>query len=299
MQGRTTDPGDTRVHTASEARLDALLPAEMASKAADIGVRKAAMGVVPTFVLAILAGAFIALGAAFATTVAAGATGLLPFGIVRLVAGVAFSLGLILVIVGGAELFTGNNLLAMAWAAGRISVASIVRNWAIVYAGNLVGAVGTAVLVVVAGQYLFGDGAVGAVALSTAAAKAGLDPLRAFVLGMLCNGLVCLAVWLTYSARTTTDRILAIVPPISAFVAMGFEHSVANMYFIPIGILIRFLAPGSFWGAIGRGPDDYTGLDAAGLIGNLVPVTLGNIVGGTVLVAAVYWLVYLRDHGRG
>jgi formate/nitrite transporter len=299
MQGRTTDPGDTRVHTASEARLDALLPAEMASKAADIGVRKAAMGVVPTFVLAILAGAFIALGAAFATTVAAGATGLLPFGIVRLVAGVAFSLGLILVIVGGAELFTGNNLLAMAWAAGRISVASIVRNWAIVYAGNLVGAVGTAVLVVVAGQYLFGDGAVGAVALSTAAAKAGLDPLRAFVLGILCNGLVCLAVWLTYSARTTTDRILAIVPPISAFVAMGFEHSVANMYFIPIGILIRFLAPGSFWGAIGRGPDDYTGLDAAGLIGNLVPVTLGNIVGGTVLVAAVYWLVYLRDHGRG
>jgi formate/nitrite transporter len=299
MQGRTSDPGDPRVHTATEARLDALLPAEMASKAADIGVRKAAMGVVPTFVLAILAGAFIALGAAFATTVAAGAAGILPFGIVRLAAGVAFSLGLILVIVGGAELFTGNNLLAMAWAAGRISVASIVRNWAIVYAGNLVGAVGTAVLVVVAGQYLFGDGAVGAVALSTATAKAGLDPLRAFVLGILCNGLVCLAVWLTYSARTTTDRILAIVPPIAAFVAMGFEHSVANMYFIPVGILIRAAAPDSFWTSIGGARDGYLGLDAAGLIGNLVPVTLGNIVGGTVLVAAVYWLVYLRDHGRG
>jgi formate/nitrite transporter len=299
MQGRTSDPGDPRVHTATEARLDALLPAEMASKAADIGVRKAAMGVVPTFVLAILAGAFIALGAAFATTVAAGAAGILPFGIVRLAAGVAFSLGLILVIVGGAELFTGNNLLAMAWAAGRISVASIVRNWAIVYAGNLVGAVGTAVLVVVAGQYLFGDGAVGAVALSTATAKAGLDPLRAFVLGILCNGLVCLAVWLTYSARTTTDRILAIVPPIAAFVAMGFEHSVANMYFIPVGILIRAAAPDSFWTSIGGARDDYPGLDAAGLIGNLVPVTLGNIVGGTVLVAAVYWLVYLRDHSRG
>jgi formate/nitrite transporter len=299
MQGRTSDPGDPRVHTATEARLDALLPAEMASKAADIGVRKAAMGVVPTFVLAILAGAFIALGAAFATTVAAGAAGILPFGIVRLAAGVAFSLGLILVIVGGAELFTGNNLLAMAWAAGRISVASIVRNWAIVYAGNLVGAVGTAVLVVVAGQYLFGDGAVGAVALSTATAKAGLDPLRAFVLGILCNGLVCLAVWLTYSARTTTDRILAIVPPIAAFVAMGFEHSVANMYFIPVGILIRAAAPDSFWTSIGGARDGYLGLDAAGLIGNLVPVTLGNIVGGTVLVAAVYWLVYLRDHSRG
>ena len=293
-----THPADAPGPSATEARLDALLPAEMASKAADIGVRKAAMATVPMFVLAVLAGAFIALGAAFATTVAAGAAGELPYGIVRLVAGVAFSLGLILVIVGGAELFTGNNLLAMAWAARRIDGRSIVRNWAIVYAGNLVGAVGTAVLVVAAGQYLFGDGAVGATALATAAAKTGLDPLRAFVLGVLCNGLVCLAVWLTYSARTTTDRILAIVPPIAAFVAMGFEHSVANMYFIPVGILIRTVAPASFWESIGRTAADYPTVDAVGLVGNLVPVTLGNIVGGTVLVAAVYWLVYLRAANR-
>jgi formate transporter len=280
-------------------RLDALLPAEMAAKAAEIGIRKASMAFVPMFALAVLAGAFIALGAAFATTVSAGATGMLPYGIVRLVAGVAFSLGLILVIVGGAELFTGNNLLAMAWASRRISTRAIVRNWIIVYAGNLVGAVGTAILIVAAGQYRFGDAAVGSAALSTAAAKAGLDPLRAFVLGILCNGLVCLAVWLTYSARTTTDRILAIVPPIAAFVAMGFEHSVANMYFIPVGMLIRAVAPDAFWVSIGHSPADYPSLDWSGLAGNLVPVTLGNIVGGTILVAAVYWIVYLRDREGG
>jgi formate/nitrite transporter len=270
------------------------MPAEMAAKAAEIGVRKAATGVVPVFVLAILAGAFIALGAAFATTVSAGAAGVVPYGFVRLVAGLAFSLGLILVIVGGAELFTGNNLLAMAWASRRITTGAVVRNWVIVYAGNFIGAVGTAALVVAGEQYTFGGGSVGAVALATATAKVGYDPLQAFVLGILCNGLVCLAVWLTYSARTTTDRILAIVPPIAAFVAMGFEHSVANMYFIPVAMLVRAVAPESFWAAIEATPADYAALDWAGLAGNLVPVTLGNIVGGTVLVGAVYWLVYLR-----
>jgi formate transporter len=279
---------------AVEVRLDALLPGEMAAKASDIGARKAGGAVLPTFVLAILAGAFIALGAAFATTVGAGTAGEVPYGIVRLLAGLAFSLGLILVIVGGAELFTGNNLLAMAWASRRISMAAVARNWGIVYAGNLVGALGTAALVVIAGQYRFGGGSVGAVAMSTALVKVSYDPLAAFTLGILCNGLVCLAVWLTYSARTTTDRILAIVPPIAAFVAMGFEHSVANMYFIPVAMLIRAVAPPDFWVAIGHAPGDYAAVDMAGFLGNLVPVTLGNIVGGTLLVGAVYWLVYLR-----
>jgi formate/nitrite transporter len=219
---------------------------------------------------------------------------MLSYGIIRLLAGLAFSLGLILVIVGGAELFTGNNLLAMAWASRRISTGAVIRNWVIVYVGNLVGAVGTAVLIVAAGQYAFGGASVGAVALSTAAAKVGYSPLQAFVLGILCNGLVCLSVWLTYSARTTTDRILAIVPPIAAFVAMGFEHSVANMYFIPAGMLIRAVAADAFWEQIDHAPADYASLDWAGLVGNLAPVTLGNIVGGTILVGAVYWLVYLR-----
>ena len=292
-----SDPPASPAHhgpTATEVRLDALMPAEMAAKAAEIGVRKAVLGVVPMFVLAILAGAFIALGAAFATTVAAGAAGVLPYGVIRLLAGLAFSLGLILVIVGGAELFTGNNLLAMAWASRRITTGAVVRNWVVVYAGNLVGAVGTAVLVVAAGQYAFGGGSVGAVALGTAATKVAYEPLQAFVLGILCNGLVCLAVWLTYSARTTTDRILAIVPPIAAFVAMGFEHSVANMYFIPAGLLVKAFGSEDFWASIDASPADYAALDVAGLVGNLVPVTLGNIVGGTILVGAVYWLVYLR-----
>lgn len=279
---------------APEPRLDALLPPEMAAKASDIGARKADGTLLATFVLAVLAGAFVALGAAFATTVAAGASGVVPYGITRLLAGLAFSLGLILVIVGGAELFTGNNLLAMAWASRRITLAAVVRNWGVVYAGNLVGAVGTAVLVVMSGQYRFGSDSVGAVAMSSALVKVEHDPLAAFTLGILCNGLVCLAVWLTYSARTTTDRILAIIPPIAAFVAMGFEHSVANMYFIPVAMLIRIVAPADFWVSIGHAPADYAALDVAGLVGNLVPVTLGNIVGGTLLVGAVYWLVYLR-----
>jgi formate transporter len=182
----------------------------------------------------------------------------------------------------------------MAWASGRISSRAMVRNWGIVYVGNLVGALGTAILVVIAHQYLLGGGAVGAAALTTAATKVSYGPLEALTLGILCNALVCLAVWLTYSARTTTDRILAIVPPIAAFVAMGFEHSVANMYFIPAGMLIRAVAPASFWASIDKVPSDYASLDVAGLVGNLVPVTLGNIVGGTVLVGAIYWLVYLR-----
>jgi formate/nitrite transporter len=281
-------------HPIEGPRLDALLPPEMAAKASDVGARKAAGTFLPTFVLAILAGAFVALGAAFATTVVAGATGIVPYGITRALAGLAFSLGLILVIVGGAELFTGNNLLAMAWASRRITLAAVVRNWGIVYAGNLVGAVGTAVLVVMSGQYRFGADTVGAAAMSTALVKVEHDPLAAFTLGILCNGLVCLAVWLTYSARTTTDRILAIIPPIAAFVAMGFEHSVANMYFIPVAMLIRVVAPADFWASIGHVPADYAAVDLAGLVGNLVPVTLGNIVGGTLLVGAVYWLVYLR-----
>jgi formate transporter len=270
------------------------MPAEMAARAAEIGVRKARGAFLPTFVLGVLAGAFVALGAAFATTVVAGSSGVVPYGLMRGAAGLAFSLGLILVIVGGAELFTGNNLLAFAWASRRISTGAVVRNWGVVYLGNLVGSVATAALVVVAGQYRFGGGAVGAAALSTATTKVGYAPLEAFALGILCNALVCLAVWMTYSARSTTDRILAIVPPIAAFVAMGFEHSVANMYFIPVAMLIRAFAPASFWDAIGQTPADYAALDVSGLLGNLVPVTLGNIVGGTIMVGAVYWLVYIR-----
>src|SRR5262245_6769057 len=283
-----------------EARVDALLPPEMAAKAEEIGVKKANSDAIRLFVLAVLAGAFIALGAAFATTVAAGAAGTLPYGIVRLLAGLVFSLGLILVIVGGAELFTGNNLIVMAWANGKVTTALLLRNWAIVFAGNFVGAFATAVLVFWSGQYRFGNGAVGLVALTTGHAKASLDFGQAIVLGTLCNGLVCLAVWLTYSARTTADKILAIVPPITAFVAMGFEHSVANMYFLPIALFIKDWAPSSFWSEIARDAGAYPDLTwEQFFVANLAPVTLGNIIGGAVLVGAVYWFVYLRKAAAG
>lgn len=278
-----------------EIRLDPLMPAETAAKAEDIGVRKARMATLPMFLLAVLAGAFIALAAAFSTTAVAGAGDALPFGIARLIAGITFSLGLILVVLGGAELSTGNNLISVAWASDHITTRAVGRNWTIVWLGNLVGSLATAALIVIAGQYQFGGGVVGEIALAIAADKVALDPLRAFTLAILCNGLVCLAVWLTYSARTTVDKIFVIVPPVAAFVAMGLEHSVANMYFIPVAMLIRAVAPESFWSTIGASAEDYAALDLGGLVGNLAPVTLGNIVGGTILVGAIYWLVYLRS----
>lgn len=276
--------------------IDALLPSEMAKKAEDIGVQKAAMEYGRTFVLAVLAGAFISLGAAFSTTASAGASGYLPYGIVRLVSGVTFSLGLVLVVVGGAELFTGNNLIVMAWASGKVTSWSLIRNWVIVYSGNFVGAIGTVLLVYLGRQFAFGDGAVGVTALQVAEAKCSLGFGQALALGVSCNVLVCLAVWLTYSARSTTDRILATVPPITAFVAAGFEHSIANMYFIPMGLLIKWGATGDFWQNAGMQPQDLSQLTwSACFLQNLLPVTIGNAIGGSLLVGVVYWFVYLRS----
>jgi len=269
---------------------DALPPPAIAHKAEDVGAAKAAMPALQTFVLAVLAGAFIAVGAAFATTVTAGGSSV-PYGLSRLVGGLAFSLGLILVVVAGAELFTGNNLIVMAWASRKVSTAALLRNWTIVFAGNFVGAAATALLVFLGKQYTFGGGAVGEQALTTAATKTGYGFVQAVALGAMCNALVCLAVWLTYSGRTVADKILAIVPPIAAFVAAGFEHSVADMYFVPIGILVKTDA--SF---VSQHPvAGIEHVDWGGFLGaNLLPVTIGNVLGGALMVGAVYWLVYLR-----
>lgn len=274
--------------------IDALLPADMAQKAERIGAAKTRQDVLCLLTLGVLAGAFIAFGGIFSTIVAAGAADELPFGIVRLLSGLVFSLGLILVIVGGAELFTGNNLIVMAWAGGKVGISEMLRAWAIVYVGNFIGAAATAIMVFLAGTHMLGGGAVGAAALATADAKAALPFTEALFRGILCNVLVCLAVWLCYSARSTTDKILAIIFPITAFVAAGFEHSIANMYFLPFGLAIKGFAPDSFWTAIGQMPDSYAVLDYAALATNLVPVTIGNVIGGGVLVGAVYWFVYLR-----
>jgi len=279
----------------SPAGLDALMPPQIAAKAADVGVAKSGMSFVRTFALGVLAGAFIALGALFATTVVAGAADVIPFGVTRLLAGIVFCLGLILVVVAGAELFTGNNLIVMAWAERRVSAARLLRNWAIVYAGNLVGALGTVVLVFAGGQYEFGDGAVGTSALAIADAKAGLGFGQALALGIMCNALVCIAIWLTYSARSVTDKILAVLFPISAFVAAGFEHSVANMYFLPAGLLVRDQGSDEFFAASGVGPAEYPDLTLSNaIVENLIPVTIGNIIGGSLMVGLVYWLIYVR-----
>ena len=273
------------------AGFDALPPPAMAARAEEVGTAKASLATSKLFVLAILAGAFIALGAIFATTTTAGSAEL-AFGVTRLLAGLTFSLGLILVVVAGAELFTGNNLVVMAWAGRRVTTGRLLWTWLIVYLGNFVGALATAVLVYLSGQHELGGGAVGEQALAIATAKTDLEFGRAILLGALCNALVCLAVWLTYSARSTADKILAIVPPIAAFVAAGFEHSVANMYFIPAGLLLK---EDSGWLAGLEQAPDLSGLTwGAFLLDNLVPVTIGNVIGGTIMVGAVYWFVYLR-----
>ena len=276
--------------------LDALLPSEMARKAEEIGVKKAKLDFLSTFVLAILAGAFIAQGALFATTVWTDTLGKIPWGLGRLVGGLAFTLGLVLVVVGGAELFTGNNLLIMAWASRKVTTAKVLRNWVIVYFGNLIGSLGTAVIVVLSQRFvIMAGGGIGLTALNIANSKVHLGFIQAVMLGTLCNALVCLAVWMTYSARTTVDRIAAIILPITAFVAAGFEHSVANMYFIPVGLFVKARAPEAFWQDIGKTAVDYADLTWASFVfKNLIPVTLGNIIGGAVLVGAVYWVVYLR-----
>lgn len=274
------------------AGLDAFPPVEMARKAEQVGVVKAGMATANTFALSVLAGAFIALGAIFATTVTAGGAEV-PFGVLRLVGGLAFSLGLILVIVAGAELFTGNNLIVMAWASRRVRTGQLLRNWVVVYVGNFAGALATAGILFLGKQYEFGDGAIGVQTVSIAATKTNLDFVQAIALGAFCNALVCLAVWLCYSARTTTDKILSIIPPIAAFVAAGFEHSVANMFFIPMGLLVK--SDESFVSGQ-SGLPALTNLTWERFVtANLVPVTIGNIVGGALMVGAVYWFVYLRE----
>lgn len=290
---------------------DAIMPADIARRAEESGVRRASLNPVTLLVLSILGGAFIAFGAVFATTVSAGSilvagadgtivfNTALPYGIIRLLTGLVFTLGLILIVLAGAELFTGNNLIVMAWASGKVRTRDVLLNWTIVFAGNFLGAFCIAVFMFETTQYTFGNGSIGLAALTTANAKTSLAVVPALTLGVMCNALVCLAVWMCFGARTTVDRVVSIIPPITAFVAAGFEHCIANMYFIPLGLLIKAGAPESFWASIGRTPNDFTALTWHNFwIGNLLPVTIGNIIGGSIMVAAVYWFIYLRKAAR-
>ena len=224
----------------------------------------------------------------------------LGYGPTRLLGGLAFSLGLILVIVAGAELFTGNNLIIMATISGKVSAARLMHNWVVVYLGNLVGSLATAALVYFACQWKANNSAVGVTAYNIAGSKLALPFATAFFAGVLCNALVCLAVWLCYSAGSTTDKILSIVFPITAFVALGFEHSVANMYFVPYGIMLahtdEFVNGAATAGLLKFDPSIYTAGNF--VVSNLLPVTLGNIVGGSLMVGVVYWIIYLRGGSR-
>jgi len=256
---------------------DAFAPKEIARKVEDVGVTKARLPFLQTALLGVLAGAFIGLGALYFTIVASDPS--LGFAAQRVLGGVVFSLGLLLVVVAGAELFTGNNLLAMAWAGGKITTREVLRNWVIVCAANFAGAAGLALLVWLSNHPAMNGGAIADATVRIAAAKTAMPLSEAFFRGVLCNLLVCMAIWMALAGRSVIDKAVAIVFPISAFVAAGFEHSIANMYLIPLGMLLQPAGGAITW---------------TGFFHNIVPVIAGNLVGGSVLVALVYWVVYIR-----
>jgi formate transporter len=268
--------------------LQAYSPAEIKEAVEKVGVKKANLPFLASFMLAIVAGGGVGFGALYYTIVASDPE--LSFATVRVVGGLVFSLGLMLILVGGAELFTGNNLIVMAWASGKVSTGTMLRNWTIVYFGNLFGALGLIVLVFFSHHLDMNDGRIGLSVLNTAAGKIRPDMVTLFFKGVLCNVLVCAAVWLAYAGRSVTDKVVAVILPISAFVAAGFEHCVANMYFLPLAWLLvqTGQAPANF---------DASPVTISGIVHNLVPVTLGNIVGGAGFVGAVYWAIYRAAFG--
>jgi formate/nitrite transporter len=267
---------------------NAYSPSEIQDAIETVGVKKANLPLLPCFMLAVVAGGSIGLGALYYTIVASDAE--LSFATTRVVGGLAFSLGLALVLVAGAELFTGNNLIVMAWASRRVSTRAMLRNWLIVYCGNLAGALGLVVLVLLSHHLDMNGGRIGLSILNTAVGKISPDVVTLFFKGVLCNLLVCMGVWLAYAGRSVTDKIVGLILPVSAFVAAGFEHCIANMYFLPLAWVMT---------ATGQVP---AGFDASvitlpGIIHNLVPVTLGNIAGGSGFVGLAYWTIYRKGLG--
>lgn len=274
---------------------DLLLPSEMAKVAEDAGVYKATKHPFTTFFLAITAGVFISIAFAFYITATTG-TAAVPWGLAKLVGGICFSLGLMLVVVCGADLFTSTVLTVVAKASGRISWAQLARNWIIVYVGNFIGAIFFVALIWFAGQYMAANGAWGLNVLQTADHKMHHTFTEAVCLGILANLMVCMAVWMSYSGRSLMDKMFAMVLPVAMFVASGFEHSIANMFLIPMAIIIKDFATPEFWQATGASAEQFSHLTVGHFItDNLIPVTLGNIIGGGLLVGLTYWVIYLRD----
>ncbi len=275
-------------------QFDSLLPPQMAERAADVGVSKATKDPLKAFLLALTAGAHIGIAFVFYTTVTTGA-GDFPWGFTRLIGGMAFSLGLIFVIITGGELFTSSVLTLVARASGKISWKSLCVNWSLVYSGNLAGAFVLVSLMLMTKQYTFAEGEVGINTMRIAQHKLHHDFFQAVALGIMCNVLVCIAVWMTFSARSLTDKVMVMILPVAMFVSAGFEHCIANMFQVPMAIGIKNLAGPEFWQATGLSPADFADLTFGNFfINNLIPVTLGNIIGGGVFVGLGYWLIYLR-----
>ncbi|EYU14159.1 formate transporter FocA [Photorhabdus aegyptia] len=272
-----------------------LPPAVMTQIANDIGVYKTTKPVAITYLSAITAGVFISIAFVFYITATTG-TASVPYGLAKLVGGICFSLGLMLVVVCGADLFTSTVLTIIAKATGRITWHQMIKNWIDVYLGNLIGALFFVAIIWFAGQYRIADGLWGLNVLQTANHKMHHSFIEALFLGILANLMVCLAVWMSYAGRSLMDKIFAMILPISMFVASGFEHSIANMFLIPLGIIIKHFAPTEFWINVGTTPEQFSQLTISHFItDNLIPVTIGNIIGGAVLVGLTYWSIYLRN----
>lgn len=274
-----------------------LAPEQIAEQTVQNGYKKANTGVLKLFVLGILAGAFIA----FASEGSNAAIYNIPWaGVGKALAGAIFTTGLMLVIVAGSELFTGNTLMVAALVQKKITLPGMLKNWITVYAGNFAGAILIAGLIFLSGQLDFSSGLLGGFTIKTAAYKVSLGFTKAFVMGILCNWLVSLAVWMAYGAKDMTGRLLAIFFPIWLFITSGFEHCVANMYYIPAGILAKanpqWVEQAISLGATAEKLDHLTW--GSFFSRNLLPVTLGNIVGGAVFTGMAYWFVYLYKKNR-
>ncbi len=279
-------------------QFDSLLPPQAAERAAEVGVGKATKAPVKSFLLAMSAGLHIGIAFVFYTTVTTGA-GDLPWGMTRLIGGLAFSLGLILVVVTGGELFTSSVLTLVARASGKISWQILIKNWFVVYFGNMAGAIMLVGLMLMSKQYMFDGGQVGLNAMAISQHKLHHGFFQAVALGIMCNVLVCIAVWMTFSGRTLTDKIVVMILPVAMFVSAGFEHCIANMFQVPMAIGIKFFAPEAFWKMTGADIANYADLNMVDfIVNNLIPVTLGNIIGGGVFVGMWYWMIYLRDEDK-
>jgi formate transporter len=273
---------------------NSLLPAAMAKVAEEAGIYKATKRPLTTFFLAITAGVFISIAFVFYITATTG-SGAMPYGIAKLIGGICFSLGLMLVVVCGADLFTSTVLIVVAKASGRITWLQLGRHWLTVYIGNLFGALFFVALIWLAGEHMVANGAWGLNVLQTADHKMHHTFIEAVSLGTLANLMVCLAVWMSYSGRSLMDKMFAMILPVAMFVACGFEHSIANMFLIPMAIVIRDFSSPEFWQMAGASAAQFPSLSVSNfIVNNLIPVTIGNIIGGGLLVGLTYWVIYLR-----